>query len=735
MAQLKDLIVNGPSRFIGDVYATTFTGDLNGNANTATSATTAAALTGKTLVTASAVTTSNWPTYGNNHIPTMSFMAHWNGAYSGTSSNLAYCAQGTIIGSNNIGNQSVKYATTSGSCSGNAATATKATQDSDGNIIRDNYIRKDGNNGTAAGVSALINKLDAGSSTPTDADYYVCQYAGGGTTTTTYHRRPMSSMWNWIKAKTDTLYLTKSGSGATGTWGISISGNAATATTAITATKIGTSTVGSTTMPVYINLGTPTAITSFPEAYLSWGGLPIEGDISPIDAACCSDFDHNKLAFLPADCITVEYTTDGGSTWIDYGASDVQKISLVTSETAFYIGKGAASATNGTMTNSNCSNYQVRVTVSSINSSGTHKIYTNSKKLLINISSNGSSGNKIKMETQTIGDYYNNVDTWSTVGTYNVSGWSAWNSIPLYFSGGSFGGFNDQLYKVAKLRLTLSITGVVSSSSQASILGLRLIGTSSWINPSIMSKTGHLYSYDTSQNATFPGAITSTMFVKSGGTSAQFLKADGSVDSNTYSKTSHTHTSVLDVNGSSAITFAYSKAGLGYGDYTWLAGWNGCELRAISKSQFAQASHTHTKSQITDFPSSLPANGGNADTSNRAKFLETFQQNSTTTTYGSQYLIWAQWSDSANVKLKCTNYTVWTDKATYATTAGSAPASDVYAWAKASTKPTYNATEVKLSNYSKASSYSAIAASDTVNQAIGKLEGALSGLENLLASI
>ena len=125
MAQLKDLIVNGPSRFIGDVYATTFTGDLNGNANTATSATTAAALTGKTLVTASAVTTSNWSTYKDNHIPTMSFISHWNGAYSGTSSNLAYCAQGAIIGSNNIGNQSVKYATTSGTCSGNAATATK----------------------------------------------------------------------------------------------------------------------------------------------------------------------------------------------------------------------------------------------------------------------------------------------------------------------------------------------------------------------------------------------------------------------------------------------------------------------------------------------------------------------------------------------------------------------------------------------------------------------------------
>ena len=119
MAQLKDLIVNGPSRFIGDVYATTFTGNLAGNANTAT------ALTGKTLVTASAVTTSNWSTYGNNHIPTMSFIAYWNGAHRDTYSNLTYCAQGTIIGSKNIGSQSVNFATSSGSCSGNAATATK----------------------------------------------------------------------------------------------------------------------------------------------------------------------------------------------------------------------------------------------------------------------------------------------------------------------------------------------------------------------------------------------------------------------------------------------------------------------------------------------------------------------------------------------------------------------------------------------------------------------------------
>ena len=73
--------------------------------------------------------------------------------------------------------------------------------------------------------------------------------------------------------------------------------------------------------------------------------------------------------------------------------------------------------------------------------------------------------------------------------------------------------------------------------------------------------------------------------------------------------------------------------------------------------------------------------------------------------------------------------------ASWATNAGSAPASDVYSWAKQSTKPSYTGSEVTLTGYSKASSYSEISASDTVNQAIAKLEGALSGLEVLLASI
>ena len=61
-----------------------------------------------------------------------------------------------------------------------------------------------------------------------------------------------------------------------------------------------------------------------------------------------------------------------------------------------------------------------------------------------------------------------------------------------------------------------------------------------------------------------------------------------------YPPEGHTHKSVIDNgNSSSATTFAYSKSAMDYKDYTWLAGWNNYELRAVNKSQFATAGHTH----------------------------------------------------------------------------------------------------------------------------------------------
>ena len=129
-----------------------------------------------------------------------------------------------------------------------------------------------------------------------------------------------------------------------------------------------------------------------------------------------------------------------------------------------------------------------------------------------------------------------------------------------------------------------------------------------------------------------------------------------------YSKEKYTNTSVLLAGGG-------AKA---LSDFIGSLSWDSTNKKIKYTPVDGSAIDLVTLSwdNIANKPTSLPANGGNADTYNRAKFLETFQQNSTTNTYGSQYPIWAQWSDSTNVRLKCTNYTVWTDKANYANSAG-----------------------------------------------------------------
>ena len=61
-------------------------------------------------------------------------------------------------------------------------------------------------------ANVLINALSEGTATPTDTDFYVSQYAEGGTTHTTYHRRPVSSLWQYIKNKASNEYSPKAGS-------------------------------------------------------------------------------------------------------------------------------------------------------------------------------------------------------------------------------------------------------------------------------------------------------------------------------------------------------------------------------------------------------------------------------------------------------------------------------------------------------------------------------------------
>lgn len=112
---------------------------------------------------------SGWTSANGTNLITANTLAYWDGAYSGTSSNLSRCSKGEF-----------------------GSIVTKNTDD---------YAAATHSHD----LSTMINGLSTGTSTPKDADYYVSQYVGGGTTTTTYHRRPMSSLWAYIKSKLATV--------------------------------------------------------------------------------------------------------------------------------------------------------------------------------------------------------------------------------------------------------------------------------------------------------------------------------------------------------------------------------------------------------------------------------------------------------------------------------------------------------------------------------------------------
>lgn len=88
--------------------------------------------------------------------------------------------------------------------------------------------------------------------------------AGGGANSTAlcegrwgnlYMNNNLVATQSWAAEK----FPNKTGTGASGTWGISISGNA---TTATTASKLGSTTIGGSAKPIYLSSGTPTACSA-----------------------------------------------------------------------------------------------------------------------------------------------------------------------------------------------------------------------------------------------------------------------------------------------------------------------------------------------------------------------------------------------------------------------------------------------------------------------------------------
>ena len=237
---------------------------------------------------------------------------------------------------------------------------------------------------------------------------------------------------------------------------------------------------------------------TFSDNNMNWGGPNKSANVSPVDAAIVPSIGGNKFELCKAAGITVEYSTNSGSTWTDYGLTDIQKIaqlSIKSNATPIYIGKktSAKAATTD----------QVRLTINATQCG----VYTQIKKILIYVSTNGATNCKVNVGVSADGT------SWTSLKSdVAIDGWSGWNSLPItqWVTLGQYGNYNY-------MRFTFNIGGVGSSgNSNLAIYNILPIGITNFTNPSNISETGHLYEYDYQGNATFPGKVSATKFIGDG---------------------------------------------------------------------------------------------------------------------------------------------------------------------------------------------------------------------------
>ena len=230
-----------------------------------------------------------------------------------------------------------------------------------------------------------------------------------------------------------------------------------------------------------------------------WGGPNLKDTISPIDAAMMPDLGANRFAFLPPDAITVEYSRDGGTTWIDYDLSDTDKVKMFSGLLP------SNRPTVGHITSAgseNCTaDCKLRITITT---QPDKIVYAMIRKFVINISTGYTTGSNVTIERATFAE----PDNFSIIqANVPISGWSGYNVINNFAV--QFGGYARQSSQIQKIRLTFGITGVNESypKSALQVLNIYGFGGNVWITPSNMAQTGQIYSYDETQNATFPNQV------------------------------------------------------------------------------------------------------------------------------------------------------------------------------------------------------------------------------------
>lgn len=255
-----------------------------------------------------------------------------------------------------------------------------------------------------------------------------------------------------------------------------------------------------------------TANHTHPTSEIYGGNVNYSGYAGPIESAHIDVLRANRLAFLPASGVKVEYSVDSGATWIDYGATDAQKASLfamrMSSATQFYTGKHTK-ADECTIKD------QLRITVTPVDR------YASVNMLYLWVCVAGTSAT-VNISRSTIGAKETFTDVRTDV---PISGWSGPNEIR--FSGGTFGGGSTQTSNAYAYRFTFK--NKADGKGSVSVMDIRMYGPSAWGVPNSMMEKDHIYNWDANQNVQFPAQVTATKFNGSSTGVVDYGDSNGSI--------------------------------------------------------------------------------------------------------------------------------------------------------------------------------------------------------------
>ena len=232
----------------------------------------------------------------------------------------------------------------------------------------------------------------------------------------------------------------------------------------------------------------------------------------------------NRLAFLPADQIIIEQTTDGGETWVDSGRTDAQKKALFATRGGSIpipLLNGEKSTLCGVRITITGMKYNVPENTPEIekynywnqNYVRSNERYCNLREMWFWLNANND-----PIRCQVFRATGANPDNWLTcfdidapLTGWSGSDWIRWDSNWV-FGGGTGQTGNCWNWRIIFWSRMQDGKTAFNSNSGQSIIGINGYGDNVWIASNGLMREDHLYNWDYDMNVAFPARVQAVRF-------------------------------------------------------------------------------------------------------------------------------------------------------------------------------------------------------------------------------